>query len=143
MKANPSSDTVPEVRLRSLLHHAGLRYRVNHSVHIDQSRPVLIDIAFTRYRLAVFVDGCFWHACPSHGTVPKANNSYWSPKLRGNFERDLRTNARLTAAGWHVLRFWEHEDPHFAADQVIRALQTLRPRKQAANRDPSRQESTP
>jgi DNA mismatch endonuclease, patch repair protein len=124
MKANPSRDTGPEMQLRSFLHALGFRYRVNHSVRVDRHRPVLVDIAFTRLRLAVFVDGCFWHACPLHGTMPKANFAYWSPKLRGNAERDRQTVARLQGAGWEVVRVWEHESVEDAGAQVIHAIRS-------------------
>ncbi|MHB8620261.1 MAG: very short patch repair endonuclease [Chloroflexota bacterium] len=126
MRANPSRNTGPELRLRSLLHVRGLRYRVNHSVHLGQGRPVLVDIAFTRLSLAVFVDGCFWHACPIHGTVPKANSAYWCPKLQRNAERDRETSCRLEDAGWRVLRLWEHEDLNDAAARVVRAFDYVR-----------------
>ena len=126
MKANPSRNTRPELRLRSLLHGSGLRYRVNYSVRVDRGRPVLVDIAFTRRSLAVFVDGCFWHACPIHGSVPKANGTYWWPKLRRNAERDCETSRRLEDAGWRVLRLWGHEDPYEAAAKVVRAVDYVR-----------------
>lgn len=99
MRANPSRDTWPERRIRQLLHSARLRYRVNLSVRPDGGRPTLVDIAFTRARVAVFVDGCFWHSCPTHGTTPKANGTYWSPKLARNVERDSETTMRLELAG--------------------------------------------
>jgi DNA mismatch endonuclease (patch repair protein) len=83
---------------------------------------VRADIAFPRRRLAVFVDGCFWHRCPEHGTSPKANHDFWKAKLDRNVERDRESDAALEAAGWTVLRFWEHEDPAVAATKILAAL---------------------
>jgi DNA mismatch endonuclease, patch repair protein len=83
---------------------------------------VTIDIAFTRRRLAVFVDGCFWHCCPEHGVVPRANVAYWGPKLARNRERDAETDARMARAGWQPLRLWEHESLDAAVARVIEAL---------------------
>jgi DNA mismatch endonuclease (patch repair protein) len=76
------------------------------------------DLLFTRVRVAVFIDGCFWHSCPDHATFPAANRDWWATKLRRNVERDRETDARLAAEGWHVLRFWEHEAPGIVADRV-------------------------
>lgn len=109
-------DTAAEIAVRRLLHAAGLRYRVN-------ARPLpglrrTADIVFTRQRVAVFVDGCFWHACPDHGTVPKANADWWAAKLARNIQRDRDTSEQLAAAGWQVVRIWEHEDPTAAADRI-------------------------
>ena len=81
---------------------------------------------FTRWRLAVFVDGCFWHRCPEHGTRPGHNLGYWAPKLDGNVARNRRVDAALTAAGWRVLRLWEHELPGEAAERVEAALRLLK-----------------
>lgn len=125
MRANPSKNTGPELRLRRLLHAAGLRYRVNFASRVDGGRPVSVDIAFTRAKLAVFVDGCFWHSCPEHGSVPKANAQYWPAKLRRNVERDRETTRRLQMAGWVVTRLWEHEDPPRAASRVIALLREM------------------
>ena len=83
MKANRSRDTGPELRLRSALHRRGWRYRVSPSLKVDGKR-IRPDVAFTRWRIAVFVDGCFWHGCPDHGSTPKSNVDYWEPKLRLN-----------------------------------------------------------
>jgi DNA mismatch endonuclease, patch repair protein len=91
MKANSGRNTAPELRLRSLLHAAGLRYRVHLPIRIDSGRPISVDIAFPRWKVAVFVDGCFWHGCQVHRTVPRANGSYWGPKLVRNAERDQET----------------------------------------------------
>src|ERR671931_727395 len=108
MRANRKRDTGPEVRIRSVLHAYGHRFRKHLLVKLDdcQVRP---DIVFTRHRLAVFVDGCFWHRCSKHGTSPTANSWYWAPKLDRNVHRDREVDQRLRAAGWTVLRVWEHE----------------------------------
>jgi DNA mismatch endonuclease (patch repair protein) len=120
MQANRSHDTGPELLLRHLLHAAGLRYRVNWPVPGASRR--LIDVAFTRWRVAVFVDGCFWHRCPIHYVAPKANSEFWDAKLQSNVERDNDTTTLLVNAGWLVLRFWEHEDPQDVAAQVAQAV---------------------
>lgn len=122
MRANPRRDTKPEVALRSLLHRRGLRFRKDLPIRLPE-RIVRPDIVFTRQRLAIFVDGCFWHCCPIHGTSPKANTGYWTPKLQRNVDRDRAVNKQLEAAGWTVLRIWEHEPLEEVADRVIRVLQ--------------------
>lgn len=106
-------DTAPEVALRRALHARGLRYRVGYPVPGNRRRT--IDVAFTRARVAVFVDGCFWHGCPDHGTQPRANASWWQTKLAANAARDRDTDRVLADAGWTVVRVWEHEDPRTAA----------------------------
>ena len=122
MKGNRKRDTRPEVALRSVLHRAGLRYRCDYPVRVRGRRPVRVDIAFTRARVAVFVDGCFWHCCPEHSNVPRVNRSYWEPKLARNVQRDAETETALAALGWKTIRAWEHEDPAVAADRVRAAL---------------------
>lgn len=82
------------------------------------------DILFPRRRLAIFVDGCFWHSCPLHGTVPRTNNAWWATKLASNVARDRETDRRLFEAGWTVVRFWEHEDPVAAADLIEQFIRT-------------------
>ena len=109
-------DTEPEVAIRRLLHARGLRFRVAFPIPGMPRRSM--DVAFTRARVAVFVDGCFWHACPEHQTSPAANAAWWSAKLATNQARDLATNAHLTASGWRVIRIWEHEDPEVAAARI-------------------------
>jgi DNA mismatch endonuclease (patch repair protein) len=109
-------DTKPEIEVRRLLHARGLRYRV--AYRIPGLRRRTIDVAFTRQRVAVFIDGCFWHGCAAHGTQPAANADWWRTKLGVNQERDRDTTDRLQAAGWTVLRFWEHEAPETVADAV-------------------------
>ena len=108
--------TAPEMAIRRELHRRGLRYRVNMPLpQIGRTRP---DIVFTRARVAVFIDGCFWHRCPEHGTAPKTNPGWWRQKLDTNVERDRRTDTALAEAGWTVIRIWEHEDAIPAADRV-------------------------
>lgn len=123
MSRQRRADTGPEMELRRLLHGEGLRYRVGTRVPGRPRRT--IDIAFTRARLAVFVDGCFWHACPTHGTSPVANAAWWHAKLRRNVDRDQDTDEALAAAGWSVLRIWEHENPRQAASAVAGRLAEL------------------
>lgn len=120
-KANRRTETKPEQRLRSELHRRGLRFRKDLLIRAGGIRTHA-DIAFTRRRLAVFVDGCFWHRCPEHGTSPKSNTDYWAPKLQANVDRDRRVDAALRADGWTVLRIWEHEALEAAADRVQHAL---------------------
>ncbi|MEU7152767.1 very short patch repair endonuclease [Streptomyces sp. NPDC045456] len=117
-------DTKPELALRRLLYTAGLRYRLQRRVPGMTRRT--IDIAFPGLRIAVFVDGCFWHGCPEHATLPKANAQWWRDKLEGNVVRDAETTAHLESAGWTVLRFWEHEVPELVAKQVTGVVQAAK-----------------
>ena len=117
MRGNRRRDTSPELAVRRILHARGLRYRVDYAPLPTMSRR-RADIVFTRARLAVFVDGCFWHGCPEHATLPVRNADYWLPKLARNRERDAETDAALAAAGWRVVRVWEHEDPTAAASRI-------------------------
>ena len=105
MLGNRSRDTLPELALRRLLHARGLRYRV-HARPLPEFRRTA-DLVFRPARVAVFVDGCFWHRCPEHGTHPKANSDYWTPKLDRNVARDRETDERLRREGWLVIRAWE------------------------------------
>ncbi|HJQ95666.1 MAG TPA: very short patch repair endonuclease [Acidimicrobiia bacterium] len=114
MKRQRRRDTSPEVALRRALFGRGLRYRVDHKV-VGRQR---VDVAFTRRKVAVFVDGCFWHRCPVHGTVPVANRDWWLKKLATNEQRDRVTNAVLNEIGWVVVRVWEHESSVEAADRI-------------------------
>lgn len=107
MSANRRTGTKPELALRSALHGRGHRFRKDLRVDVPGLR-VRPDIVFTRLRLAVFVDGCFWHACPEHGRPPTHNEWYWSPKLQRNVARDAEVTELLGAAGWRVIRIWEH-----------------------------------
>ncbi|WP_372504210.1 very short patch repair endonuclease [Actinokineospora diospyrosa] len=129
MSRQRARDTGIEMALRRALHALGLRYRVH-------QRPVRTvrreaDVVFSRAKTAVFVDGCFWHGCPEHATWPKRNAEFWRDKIEGNRRRDRDTDARLAAAGWQVVRVWEHEDPLVAAalvrERVVAALSSPRP----------------
>jgi DNA mismatch endonuclease (patch repair protein) len=115
MQAMPSRDSKPELRLRRELHRRGLRYRL----HV-QGLPGRPDVAFTAAKIAVFVDGCFWHGCPQHGRQPAHNSDWWRAKIGANKRRDRRNARLLRAAGWSVVRVWEHEDPARAADRIAR-----------------------
>lgn len=110
-------DTKPELDVRRILHARGVRYRVAYPVPGMVRRS--IDIAFTRVKVAVFLDGCFWHGCPVHATKPQANAEWWADKLRRNVERDAETVQVLERAGWRVLRFWEHEAAETVVDRII------------------------
>jgi DNA mismatch endonuclease, patch repair protein len=116
MSSQRTQDTGIEVRLRSLLHAQGLRYRVHQRPLVGLRR--VADLVFTRTRVAVFVDGCFWHGCPEHGTWPKQNAEFWRYKILGNVRRDRDTDAMLTEAGWLPVRIWEHEEVQKAAGRV-------------------------
>lgn len=107
MELQRRSGTAPEMRLRRALFASGLRFRVGYPVPGRPRRT--IDIAFTKLRLAVFVDGCFWHGCPVHGVAPKHNGPWWQEKIAANQARDVETNGVLEAAGWGVIRLWEHQ----------------------------------
>ncbi len=114
-------DTGPERALRSELHRRGLRFRVDMPVPTAGRSP-RPDVVFTRRRVAVFVDGCFWHGCPEHAAPPKKNSHYWGPKIARNIERDKEHDERLQAAGWTVVRLWAHEPTAAAADRVASLL---------------------
>ncbi|QBR93752.1 very short patch repair endonuclease [Nocardioides euryhalodurans] len=107
MAAIRRTDTKPEIALRSALHRRGLRFRKDLRLNLGPVKP-RPDIVFTRAKVAVFVDGCFWHCCPEHGKPPSQNTGYWGPKLARNVERDRRYDATLTTHGWQVVRIWEH-----------------------------------
>lgn len=128
-KANRRCDTKPERMLRSELHRRGLSFRKDHLVRVVGARS-RVDICFTRAKVAVFVDGCFWHACPIHHNPPRRNSEYWGPKFAANVARDRRVDAALKADGWKVLRVWEHEEPCLAADRVQGELTQVRSQKQ-------------
>ncbi|MFV2144060.1 very short patch repair endonuclease [Isoptericola sp. G70] len=120
MSAARRRDTAAELALRRELFARGLRYRVAFPVPGQRRRT--IDVAFTRAKVAIFVDGCFWHGCPEHGTTPKANSEWWSVKLTANRERDRDTDRLLAEQGWAVVRIWEHEPPKAAAARVLALL---------------------
>jgi DNA mismatch endonuclease, patch repair protein len=113
-------DTTPELELRSELHRRGYRYRVDRRPR--RGVPSRADLVFGPAKVAVYVDGCFWHSCPEHGTMPRSNEAFWQDKLAGNQERDAKVNALLAAAGWTVVRIWEHEEIEPAADRVEAAV---------------------
>lgn len=120
-KANQSADTKPEARLRSALHRSGLRFRKDVLIRTGtlRTRP---DVLFTRARVAVYVDGCFWHGCAEHQRLPKSNIDYWGPKLAANMDRDRRIDSALENAGWQVLRIWEHETIEASVGAVVARL---------------------
>jgi len=129
MRGNRKTGSRPEASLRRELHGRGLRYRKNPAVRtsVGLVRP---DLVFSGPKVAVFVDGCFWHSCPAHGTTPGTNRGYWEPKLRRNRERDRLVTDALTAEGWVVVRVWEHEPLVSAASAVetaVRARTTQSP----------------
>jgi DNA mismatch endonuclease (patch repair protein) len=121
MKRQLQTGTRPELAIRRLLHARGFRYRVDAQLPIPGLRR-RADLLFSGSKVAVFVDGCYWHACPVHGTKPKANASWWSEKLAANVARDRDTDARLTSAGWTVVRIWEHESPNVGVERVVAAV---------------------
>lgn len=128
MRSNGWRDTSPELAVRRELHARGLRFRTSLTISLAGRRWTRPDVVFPRARLAVFVDGCFWHGCPEHGRAPKANAAYWSPKLAHNVARDRDTDRQLAGLGWEVVRAWEHEDPVAVADRVEAAYRVRRPR---------------
>jgi DNA mismatch endonuclease (patch repair protein) len=132
MQANKPRDTSPELKVRRALHAGGLRYRVAYRPEPALRRSA--DIVFTRQRIAIFIDGCYWHACPQHGTKSRSNAAYWSEKLAQNVARDADTTQQLRSRGWTVLRFWEHEDPRQVAATVIEAVRSTRTEGEAAPR---------
>lgn len=116
MQGNKRRDTVPEVAVRRALHACGLRYRVDWPLPFDRRRKA--DIVFPKARVAVFIDGCYWHGCPLHYSEPSTNATYWSAKIARNVARDRDTDAHLQSDGWTVLRHWEHE----AVSEVTRVV---------------------
>lgn len=123
-RRQPQRNTVPELKLRRALHRRGLRYRVDRApISGMRSRA---DIVFGPSRVAVFVDGCFWHGCPVHSTKPSHNAAWWHEKIASNRRRDARVNAALAAEGWVVVRVWEHEDPETAAGRIAELVRQRR-----------------
>jgi DNA mismatch endonuclease, patch repair protein len=125
MSRQRTRDTEPEMLLRRELHRRGLRYRVDASLPGLSRRRA--DVLFTRARVAIFVDGCFWHGCPAHKTAPTSNGAWWAAKLARNIERDHETDAHLRFLGWTVLRVWEHEDITHAATDIEEVVRCGRP----------------
>jgi DNA mismatch endonuclease (patch repair protein) len=138
MVANRGAETAPELALRSELHRRGLRFR-KHLAPLPSLR-CKADVVFPSAKVAVFVDGCFWHRCPLHATFPKANATWWEAKLEQTFQRDRRNDSALEEAGWGVVRIWEHEDPRAAAarvEELVLARSAGRGKRSlAANQDP-------
>jgi DNA mismatch endonuclease (patch repair protein) len=114
MSRQRTADTKPEKMLRSVLHRRGVRYRLH-----PRDLPGRPDIVLVRAKLVIFVDGCFWHACPVHYVPPKSNAEWWAAKLASNVDRDRRADARLVELGWEPLHVWEHEDTDIAADAIV------------------------
>lgn len=125
MKSNRRRDTTPELAIRRLLHARGMRYRVDVPLEFDRRRRA--DILFPSARLVVFIDGCFWHGCEQHYSVPVSNAEFWATKRAKNISRDEETTARLMQSGWTVKRYWEHEAPAAVVDDIEATYQRLRP----------------
>ena len=119
MVSQRQRDTGPEIAIRRLLFARGFRYRVDAVLPGMRRRA---DLLFPSARVAVFIDGCFWHGCPEHGTRPKSNAGWWAEKIEGNMRRDRDTDQRLAAAGWTAVRVWEHEPPDSAAHKVAKVV---------------------
>lgn len=124
MQRQGRRDTKPEVALRQALHRLGYRFRVAYPVPGIPRRSV--DVAFPSLKVAVFVDGCFWHACPEHGVPPRNNAQWWQSKLGKNVQRDRETDLALASKGWAVLRIWEHVPTAAAAAEVVAKLEEKR-----------------
>lgn len=125
MQANRGRDTKPEMVVRRALHARGLRYRVDVRPVPELNRRA--DIVFTRQKVAVFIDGCFWHGCAVHYTSPRANSTFWAEKVAGNRARDIETEQALVAAGWTVIRAWEHEPTTEVVHRIETVLSSRRP----------------
>jgi DNA mismatch endonuclease, patch repair protein len=126
MRANRGRDTGPEVALRSALHAHGLRFRKNVRLDLGTGRRARPDIVFPRLRLAVFVDGCFWHGCREHRSLPVSNAAFWKQKIEATARRDEQQAAWLRAAGWSVIRVWEHDVPERALQVIVGRVDELR-----------------
>ena len=117
MRRMPTKNSNPELRIRKALHARGLRYRLHR-----KDLPGKPDISFGPAKLAVFVDGCYWHNCPEHGTIPKKNREWWIEKFEQNRYRDRRKDQELEKLGWLPIHVWEHEDPRHAAEKIQRLI---------------------
>lgn len=124
MQSNKGRDTKPELALRSAAHALGLRYRV--SIRPLRELRRTADLVFPRVKVAVFLDGCFWHGCPEHHTVAATNATFWAEKVASNRSRDQDTDRRLADAGWTSIRVWEHEDPNAAAERIREVVSARR-----------------
>ena len=124
MHANGGRDTKPELALRRAAYALGLRYQVSVRPlpHIRRTA----DLVFTKVKVAVFLDGCFWHGCPEHHTNAATNSEYWAEKVLKNRERDGETDRNLGQAGWTVIRIWEHEDPVSSAKRIADEVNAIR-----------------
>ena len=130
MQGNRHRDTKPELAVRTLLHKMGHRYRVDVRPEVSIRRKA--DLVFTRIKLAVFIDGCFWHGCNEHFVKPKSNMDYWDNKIGNNIDRDRETNSLLEERGWSVVRIWTHTDPHDAALHIDESVREIRARVKSA-----------
>ncbi len=126
MQSQRARDTAAELKIRRMLYNSGMRYRVDRAPIAGLRRRA--DILFGPARVAVFIDGCFWHSCPEHGSQPKTNSGRWQAKLSRNLERDRDTDHRIQNAGWVVVRVWEHEEPAAAAARIIATVRRRQPR---------------
>jgi DNA mismatch endonuclease (patch repair protein) len=120
MRGNRKRDTRPELAVRKAVHRLGLRYRV--ATQPLRGLNHTADLVFSGSKVAVFVDGCFWHGCPQHFKAPRTNSSYWGPKIQRNRARDADVDRLLRDAGWSVMRIWEHDDPSMAAAAIVRTV---------------------
>lgn len=125
MRANRRRDTRPELAVRRRLHAVGLRYRVDFAP-LQFEKRLRADIVFTRAKIAVFVDGCYWHGCEEHYRPARSNADFWAAKIQDNRDRDMQTNAKLRQAGWTALRYWEHEPPDAVAQSIVNAVERVR-----------------
>ena len=128
MMSNRRADTKPEVAFRSMLHRSGLRFRKDRYIKFEH-RGVKVDVVFPTEKVALFIDGCFWHRCPEHATMPTRNYDYWLAKFRRNMERDDSNDENLRRLGWRVMRVWEHEVKNtelaeIAVERVIRVVRS-------------------
>lgn len=126
MQGNRSNNTKPEIAVRSELHRRGLRFRKQYRVRLAQ-RWLTIDVAFPGRRVAAFVDGCFWHSCPTHGRQPAVHGDYWQPKLERNVARDKAVTEELEHLGWTVVRVWEHVPARTAANRIEKIVRRSPP----------------
>lgn len=126
MRANRGKDTEPETAVRRELHRRGARYRTNMRIDLGEGRKVRPDVVFTAARVAVFVDGCFWHGCRAHRSLPTRNGEFWREKIEATRRRDARNDEWLVSEGWRVVRLWEHVPVADAADAVLNAVAEAR-----------------